>query len=70
MLPLDREEAEIAGRIQGQLERNGRSIGRADPMIAAVAIVQRRVLVTGNLAHYQYIVEAGYDLSLENWRSP
>jgi tRNA(fMet)-specific endonuclease VapC len=68
VLPFGPDEAEIAGRIHGDLARQGRPIGRADPMIAAIAIVHERVLVTGNTAHYLAVVDAGYALELENWR--
>ena len=70
ILPFDHDEAEVAGRIYGDLERTGRTIGRADPMIAAVAIVRGVVLVTGNTEHYQNIVDLGYALELDNWRMP
>ncbi|MCU0657685.1 MAG: PIN domain-containing protein [Polyangiaceae bacterium] len=70
LLPFDHDEAEVAGRIYGDLERTGRTIGRADPMIASVAIVRSVVLVTGNTAHYQNIIDLGYELELENWRVP
>lgn len=64
------DEALLAGRIYGDLERIGQPIGRADPMIAAVAIVAGIELVTGNGAHYARIQALGYALSLENWRDP
>jgi tRNA(fMet)-specific endonuclease VapC len=38
ILPFDHSAAELAGRIAGELERVGRPIGIADPMIAAVAL--------------------------------
>ncbi|MBX9790016.1 MAG: PIN domain-containing protein [Pirellulales bacterium] len=38
ILPLDRKAAELAGRIYGELERTGQPIGRADPMVAAIAL--------------------------------
>lgn len=56
--------------MNGDLERTGRTIGRADLMIASVAIVRSVVLVTGNTAHYQNIIDLGYELELENWRIP
>ena len=40
VFPLDIAAAELAGRITGDLDRSGQPIGRADPMIAAVAIDQ------------------------------
>jgi len=48
---LDVAAAELAGRITGDLDRIGQPIGRADPMIAAIAIDQGLELVTGNTAH-------------------
>jgi tRNA(fMet)-specific endonuclease VapC len=60
--------AELAGRIQGELERVGQPIGRADPMIAATALQDGLELVTGNTAHYQRIQQIGYPLVLINWR--
>lgn len=70
VLAVDRDEAEIAGRIHGDLERSGQTIGRSDPMIAAVAIVHRLVLITGNIEHYRRIIDAGYALELDTWRLP
>ena len=68
LLTLDLSSAESAGRIYADLERTGQPIGRADPMIAAVAIQQGLTLVTGNLSHYQRIKDLGYELKLDNWR--
>ena len=68
MLPLDLDAAVLAGRMYGDLERTGQPIGRADPMIAATAIVHDLVLVTGNGAHYERIRQLGYALELDNWR--
>lgn len=60
--------AVIAGRIYGDLERAGQPIGRADPMIAAIAIQHNLSLATGNIEHYQRIQKLGYHLRTENWR--
>jgi predicted nucleic acid-binding protein len=60
--------AELAGRIWGDLERTGQSIGLADPMIAAAALKHGFDLVTGNISHYQRIQHLGYPLTLVNWR--
>ncbi|HZQ07404.1 MAG TPA: PIN domain-containing protein [Anaerolineae bacterium] len=68
VLGFDRKCAETAGRIYGDLLRTGQPIGRADPMIAATAIQNGLVLVTGNTAHYERISKLGYILELENWR--
>jgi tRNA(fMet)-specific endonuclease VapC len=59
----------LAGRITDDLDRLGQPIGRADPIIAAVAIDQGLELVTGNTGHYQRIQQLGYPLALVNWRS-
>lgn len=68
IIPFDLECAALAGRIDGDLWRTGQRIGRADPMIAAQAIVHQLVLVSGNIAHYQRIQALGYPLQLDNWR--
>jgi tRNA(fMet)-specific endonuclease VapC len=68
VLTLDEVGAEIAGRIDADLERTGQPIGRIDPMIAAIAIANGLTLVTGNTAHYQRIQLLGYALKLEDWR--
>jgi predicted nucleic acid-binding protein len=65
---LDVSATELAGRITGDLDRIGQPIGRADPMIFAIAIDQGLELVTGNTAHYQRIQQLGYPLTLVNWR--
>ncbi len=68
VLTLDVQSAIIAGRIYGDLERTGQPIGRADPLIAAIAIQNNLGLVTGNQDHYQRIQGLGYALQLANWR--
>ncbi len=68
LLTLDLRSAELAGRIYADLERLGQRIGRADPMIAAIALRHDLTLVTGNLSHYQRIQALSYRLKLDNWR--
>jgi tRNA(fMet)-specific endonuclease VapC len=68
VLMFDQPAAELAGRIAGELERVGRPIGLADPMIAAIALTNHLELVTGNTAHFQRIQQLGYPLTLVNWR--
>lgn len=68
LLTLDLQSAELAGRIYADLERTGQPIGRADPMIAAIALQHGLTLVTGNLSHYRRIESLGYKIKLENWR--
>jgi tRNA(fMet)-specific endonuclease VapC len=69
LLTLDMQSSILAGRIYADLERTGQPIGRADPMIAAIALRHGLTLVTGNLLHYQRIQAVGYDLKLDNWRN-
>lgn len=68
ILSLNTESAEIAGRIYADLERTGQPIGRADPIIAGIALTNELILSTGNIKHYQRIQYLGYDLKLENWK--
>ncbi len=69
VLDFDQAAAELAGRIQGDLERTGQPIGRADPMIAAIAIQHGMVLITGNTIHYRRIQQLRYPFALDNWRN-
>jgi tRNA(fMet)-specific endonuclease VapC len=68
VLPLDRDASVIAGRIYGELERAGQPIGRADPLIAAIAIQHSLKLVTGNVKHFERIVAVGFTFAIEDWR--
>ena len=68
LLVLDERSAELAGRIFADLERAGQPIGRADPMVAAIAIQHGLTLVTGNTAHYERVRNLGYPLAIDNWR--
>ena len=68
VLAFERPSDELAGRIAGDLERTGQSIGLADPTIAAIALTQGLEVVTGNTSHFQRIQQLGYPLRLHNWR--
>jgi predicted nucleic acid-binding protein len=68
ILSFDQLAAELAGQIAGDLDRIGQPIGRADPMVAAIALTHGLELVTGNVAHYQRVQQLGYPLTLVNWR--
>jgi tRNA(fMet)-specific endonuclease VapC len=69
-LTLDERSSELAGRIYADLERTGQSIGRADPMIAAIALQNGLTLVSGNVGHYERVADLGYKLRLDNWKKP
>lgn len=47
VLVFDLSAAEIGGRVFGDLERTGQPIGRADVMIAAIALRYDLLLITG-----------------------
>ena len=68
ILPLDAECAVVAGKIYADLESSGQTIGRADPMIAGIAVAKNLILVTGNTAHYTRIQDLGYGLRISDWR--
>lgn len=68
VIGFDLTAAEVAGQIAGDLDRIGRTIGVADPMIAAIALTHNLELVTGNMAHFQRIQQLGFPLTLVNWR--
>jgi predicted nucleic acid-binding protein len=68
VLPFGPADGRLAGEIDGDLERVGRPIGRCDPMIAAIAIINGLELVSGNTAHYRRIQQLGYPLTFANWR--
>ena len=69
VLPFDQDAAIIAGQIHGELARTGQTIGRMDPMIAAIAITHDLTLITGNTRHYQRVISLGFSLRLDNWRT-
>ncbi len=68
VLLLDTNSAVIAGKIYGLLEKQGLSIDRADPLIAAIALTNDLPLATGNTKHFERIVDLGFPLRLVNWR--
>jgi predicted nucleic acid-binding protein len=68
VVPFNQADAELAGKIAGELQRVGRPIGVTDPMIAATAINHSLELVTGNTTHFQRVQQLGYPLTLVNWR--
>jgi predicted nucleic acid-binding protein len=40
-----------------------------DVMIAAIALRASVPIVTGNVAHFEQVRAAGYQLVIENWRA-
>ncbi len=69
VLPFDTAAGRVAGRINADLERRGRIIRLPDVMIAAIAVRNDMPIATGNVAHFELVRSAGYQLTIENWRN-
>ena len=63
ILPFDEAAARRYGALRAQLERQGTPLADADLRIAAIALVQRLTVVTGNVRHFQRVP----GLVVENW---
>jgi predicted nucleic acid-binding protein len=66
VIPFDAECARVAGEMAGVLLRGGITVGVADVLIAATAIVHQVTVATANIAHYERMARFG--LQVENWR--
>jgi len=60
---IDDDVIEIASEIYSNLRKNGKTIGDADILIAAIVIKNNGILVTNNIKHYDDI----RSLKLNNW---
>jgi tRNA(fMet)-specific endonuclease VapC len=63
VLGLDDQAARRFGQTKARLRREGAAVPDADLLIAAVAVAQGAVLVTGNRRHYERIPE----VRVEDW---
>ena len=63
VLPFDALAARRYGELRAELERRGMPIGDADMRIAAIALANAVVVVTGNVRHFELVP----GLSVENW---
>ena len=63
IVSLDGKAAYVCGALRARLEKAGMPLALADLEIAAIAIVNQLVLVTGNVRHFARIPE----LPVENW---
>ena len=63
IVDFDRKSAEAYSQIRLALRQKGRPTGEVDILIAAIAIANNAILVTGNTKHFQHID----DLKSENW---
>lgn len=68
VLPLTVDSALMAGQMHASLEQKGLIIGIVDCMIAAIALEHNLPIVSGNVSHFQFIRDVGYELKIENWR--
>lgn len=58
--------AEIFGKINALMIRNGHPLAKDDLMIASIAISENMILVTRNEKHFKLIAEL-FPLKVENW---
>lgn len=63
LLAFDSKAAFVCGRVRAELEKAGIPLPLADLEIAATALANKLVLVTGNTRHFARIP----DLAVENW---
>jgi len=66
VLGLDEAAVQIFGEAKAVLERQGQRLDDADLFIAAIAVAQKAVVVTGNRRHYARIP----GIALEDWIRP
>jgi predicted nucleic acid-binding protein len=57
------KSAHICGKLKADLELKGRRLSLADLQIAAIAIADELILITGNISHFERIP----GLKTENW---
>jgi tRNA(fMet)-specific endonuclease VapC len=63
ILGFDSKAAFVCGRLRAELEKTGTPLALADLEIAAIALANQLVLVTGNTRHFARIP----NLTMENW---
>jgi tRNA(fMet)-specific endonuclease VapC len=63
ILPLENPILNTYGVLKAELRKEGQVLADFDPLIAATALTEGRVLVTNNIRHYERIPH----IRLENW---
>jgi len=63
ILPFDRQSGQVFGILKAELEKRGIGCSEPDLRIAAVAIQNSLILITGNTKHFKNIP----GLRIENW---
>lgn len=66
---LEQRIAYLTAELIAALEKTGKGIGLADTIISATAIDKGLILATSNTRHFQRVVDLGYSLRVENWRT-
>ena len=66
ILNYTKKTAEIHADLRAKLEKHGKPTQLSDSMIAAIALANRMILVTGNTRHFEAIQQVS-DLQVENW---
>jgi len=66
ILNYTKKAAEEHAKLRAQLQKIGKPTQHFDSMIAAVALANRMILVTGNAKHFSAIQKA-IGLQVENW---
>lgn len=61
ILNFDLLAAEIAGKIEAELERTGRPIGIRDSMVAGIALRHEQKIITRNIKHFNQIPNISYE---------
>ena len=63
VIPFDLECAKVFGTIKTKLRKIGKPTGETDALIAATAMANKALLITGNRRHFENIV----GLKVESW---
>jgi tRNA(fMet)-specific endonuclease VapC len=66
LLPLDQEDAKVAGSIRAALEASGAPIGAYDTLTAGQALARRLTLVTANISEFSRVK----GLAWQDWAKP
>ena len=66
IVPFERQDAAVAGRIRADLAKSGTTIAPIDTLIAGQAVARNLAIVTHNLREFSRVP----GLALEDWQAP
>jgi len=66
LLPLDKEDARVAGSVRASLQASGTPIGAYDVLIAGQALARQYTLVTANVSEFSRVK----GLAWQDWAKP